>query len=77
LTEKASSLPLSPVSLSTSALASPVRRRSVRVIARNLLPTARERSRTLAFVPPSFAPRRLPSRASVRTPSPASPESVG
>jgi len=48
-TDRSSSSPVSAVSLSTSALASPERRRIVRVIARSRRPNARERSRTRAL----------------------------
>ena len=65
------------MSFSTSSLASPERRRIVRVIARSLRPIARERSRTrLVFSPISFASLR-PSRASTLTPPAARSESVG
>jgi hypothetical protein len=49
----------------------------VRPIARSRLPSARERSPTRATVAPALAASRLPSRASLRTPAPASPASVG
>jgi hypothetical protein len=77
LTERSSNSPVCSVSASTSAFASPERRRIVRVIARNRRPIDRERSRTRRFVSPtSFASLR-PSRASALTPCEASPESVG
>jgi hypothetical protein len=58
-------------------LASPERRRIVRVIARNFTPIAFERSRTRArFSPINFRSLR-PSRASTFTPLEARPASVG
>jgi hypothetical protein len=75
--DRASSSPVSSVSFSTSAFASPERRRIVRLIARSLRPIDRERSRTRAFFSPiNFASLR-PSRARTRTPLDASPASVG
>jgi hypothetical protein len=75
--ERSSSSPVCAVSFSTSSLASPERRRTVRVIARSLRPIDRERSRTrLCFSPISRASLR-PSRASTLTPLAARPESVG
>jgi hypothetical protein len=77
LTERSNNSPVSAVSLSTSSLASPERRRIVRLIARSLLPIDRERSRTRRFFSPiSFASLPL-SRASVLTPAEANPASVG
>jgi hypothetical protein len=77
LIERSNSSPVSWVSASTSALASPERRRIVRVIARSLRPIARDRSRTRAFFSPiSFASFK-PSRASTLTPLDANPASVG
>jgi hypothetical protein len=62
--ERSNSSPVSPVSLSTSAFASPERRRIVRAIPRSLRPIARERSRTRErFSATSLASLR-PSRAS-------------
>jgi hypothetical protein len=65
------------VKLSTSAFASPERRRIVRPIARNRRPIARERSRTRRLVSPMRPASRRPSLASARTPCEASPASVG
>jgi hypothetical protein len=76
-TDRSSSAPVSAVSLSTSALASPERRRIVRVIPRSRRPNARERSRTRAFFSPIRSASLRPSLASARTPCAASPESVG
>jgi hypothetical protein len=58
-------------------LASPERRRIVRVIARNRRPIARERSRTRRVCAPTSLASLRPSRTSARTPCDASPESVG
>jgi hypothetical protein len=77
VTERSNGSPVCAVSDSTSAFASPERRRIVRPIARNRRPIARERSRTRAFFSPTSAASLRPSRASARTPSEASPESVG
>ena len=76
-TDRSNSSPVCAVSSSTSVLASPERRRIVRPIARNLRPSARERSRTRAFFSPIIRASLRPSRASARTPCDASPASVG
>jgi hypothetical protein len=76
-TERSNSSPVSWVNLSTSAFASPERRRMVRAIPRSFRPIARERSRTRErFSPTSLASLR-PSLASALTPCPARPASVG
>ena len=76
-TDFVNSSPVCSVNASTSSLASPERRRIVRVIARSLRPIARDRSRTRDFFSPiSFASLR-PSRANTLTPADASPASVG
>jgi hypothetical protein len=72
-TELSNNLPVSAVSFNTSCLASLERRRTVRVIARNLRPIARERSRTRRFFSPISCASLRPSRASTRTPLEASP----
>jgi hypothetical protein len=77
VTERSSSSPVCSVSASTSALASPERRRILRPIARSLRPIARERSRTRRAGSPIRSASLRPSRASARTPCAASPESVG
>jgi hypothetical protein len=77
LTERRSIAPVCLVSSSTSAFASPERRRSVRVSARIRLPRARERSRTAERASLTFAASLRPSLASARTPSAARPASVG
>ena len=77
-TDRSNSSPVCAVSSSTSVLASPERRRIVRPIARNLRPSARERSRTRAFFSPIIRASLRPSRASALHPvRDASPESVG
>lgn len=75
--ERATSLPACSVSSSSCALRSPVRRPSVRVIARTRRPTARDRSRTQPASRPTFAARLRAARASTLALSSASPESVG
>jgi hypothetical protein len=77
LTERSNNSPVSALSLSTSSLASPERRRIVRLIARSLRPIARERSRTRRCCSPISLASLRPSRASVLTPADASPASVG
>ena len=77
LTERSNNSPVSAVSLSTSSLASPERRRIVRLIARSLRPIARERSRTRRCGSPISLASLRPSRARVLTPADASPASVG
>jgi len=76
LTVRCSSAPVCSVSSSTSALASPERRRIVREIARSLRPIERERSLTAVFGSPTLAASFLPARASARTPCAARPASV-
>jgi len=75
--ERSSSSPVCSVSFSTSALASPDRRRIVREIARSFTPIDRERFRTRALFSLINLPSLRPSRASVLTPAEASPASVG
>ena len=58
-------------------MASPERRRIVRLIARSLRPIDRERSRTHRFFSPISSGSFRPSRASTLIPAEASPESVG
>ena len=77
MTEWASSSPVCSVSVSTSPLASPERRRIVRVIARSLRPIDRERFRTLNLRSPTSPASLRPSRASTCTPQLAKPASVG
>jgi hypothetical protein len=70
-------LPVCAVSASTSAFASPERRRIERVNARSLRPIDRDRSLTAVRFSLIFTASLRPSRASARTPAPASPASVG
>ena len=75
--ERSSNPPVRAVRRNTSALASPLRRRIVRPIARSVRPIARERSRTRCVVAPIRWASLRPSRASARTPLDARPASVG
>ena len=73
LTDCSSSCPVCSVSASTSAFASPERRRIVLEVARSLRPIERERSRTVVLAAPIFEASLRPSRASERTPCDARP----
>jgi hypothetical protein len=75
--DRALNSPVSAVSLSTSPLACPERRRIVRLIASSLRPIDRERSRTRRLFSPISLASLRPSRGSVLTPAEANPASVG
>jgi hypothetical protein len=77
LTERSNSSPVCAVSPTTSVLASPQRRRIVRVIAPSLRPIDRDRSRTRAVRWPINVASVRRSRANTPTPLEASPASVG